>query len=403
MVSQQSLKIFGQHLAQGYAWVLLMPSTIAGAVLIVATFASPILAFMGLFGACVALLSARALRVTDELSSVYVFNGLLTGSFIAAHYQVGIHSILLLLFSAVITTLITHGLAGVMWRFSQLPVLSLPFVFASWLTHTAARNYNELLPIAESHHLSSSWLESFFSSLASIFFQPESYLGSVLFLVLLLTSRTLAFLSVLGFVAGVLWQGLFSNDYLTYNAPHWIFNSMLAAMATGGLFVVPSLNGLALSTVSALLAALLSAAFSQGLLVFGLTPLALPFVLATWFCLYAAQRIGKPVLVGANVQLPEKSLENARLAKARLGDLSSIAITPPFLGVWQVSQGCDGEYTHRGIWRDALDFIVIEQEQSFQGNGLKAEEFYCFSLPILSPCYGQVVALQNTVPDNAIG
>lgn len=403
MISQQSLKTFGQHLAQGYAWVLLMPSTVAGAVVIAATFASPVLATMGLFGACVALLSARALRVIEGLSSVYVFNGLLTGLFIGAHYQFGIHSVLLLLFSAVLTALITHGLVGVMWRFSQLPVLSLPFVFAAWLAQLAARAYNELLPITESHHLCTSWLESFFSSLASIFFQPEPYLGGVLFLVLFFTSRTLALLSILGFVAGVLWQGLFSTEYLTYSAPSWIFNSMLAAMATGGLFVIPSLNGLALSTVSALLAALLSAAFSQGLLAFGLAPIALPFVLSTWFCLYAAQRIGKPVLVGANVQLPEKSLETARLARARLGDLSSIAITPPFLGTWQVSQGSDGEHTHRGIWRDALDFIVIEQGQSFQGKGASLEDFYCFGLPIVSPCYGQVVDMQNSVPDNAIG
>ncbi|MEI6707338.1 MAG: urea transporter [Methylococcales bacterium] len=403
MITQHSIKVFSQQLAQGYAWVLLMPSTVAGTVLIVATFAAPKLAAVGLLGASITLLSARGLRVVEGLSSVYVFNGLLTGLFIAAHYEISSYSLILLLFTSVLVALITHGFAGMLWRFSQLPVLSLPFVLASWLAQLAASSYSRLVPIADSAHLSMSWSEAFLTSLGSIFFQPDPYLGGVLFITLLLTSRTLAFLAVLGFSTGLAWYQLFTVDAPLYAAPNWIFNAILAAMATGGLFVVPSVNGLILSTISALLAALLAAAFSQGLLTIGLAPLALPFLLSTWFCLYAAQRIGKPVLVGERVQLPEKSLEDGRLAQARLGDPASIPLTPPFLGAWQVSQGHDGEYTHRGIWRDALDFIVTEDGQSFTNNGLVVEDFFCFGLPIVSPCYGQVIQLQNTIADNAIG
>jgi urea transporter/murein DD-endopeptidase MepM/ murein hydrolase activator NlpD len=403
MITQHSIKVFSQQLAQGYAWVLLMPSTMAGAVLIVATFAAPKLAAVGLLGASITLLAARGLRVSEGLSSVYVFNGLLTGLFIAAHYETSGYSLLLLVFTSVLVALITHGFAGVLWRFSQLPVLSLPFVLASWLAQLAANSYSRLVPIADSAHLSMSWGEAFLTSLGSIFFQPDPYLGGALFLALLLTSRTLAFLAVLGFSAGIAWYQLFTVDAPLYAAPSWIFNAILAAMATGGLFAVPSVNALILSTISALLAALLAAAFSQGLSPIGLAPLALPFLLSTWFCLYAAQRIGKPVLVGERVQLPEKSLEDGRLARARLGDPASIPLTPPFLGAWQVSQGHDGEHTHRGIWRDALDFIVTEDGQSFSNKGLLVEDFFCFGLPIVSPCYGQVVQLQNSVVDNTIG
>ncbi len=403
MITSHSIKVFCQHLAQGYAWVLLMPSTRAGAVLILATFAAPKLALIGLLGASITLLSARALRVTEGLSSVYVFNGLLTGLFLAAHYQTSVYLLLLLIFASVLVALITHGFAGVLWRFSQLPVLSLPFVLASWLAQLAANSYGRLIPIADSVHLSTSWVDTFLASLGAIFFQPDPYLGGVLFITLLVTSRTLAFLAVLGFSAGVAWVALFTVNVPLYFAPSWIFNAQLAAMATGGLFIVPSINSLLLSTISALLAALLAAAISQGLLPIGLIPLAFPFLLSTWFCLYAAQRIGKPTLVGERVQLPEKSLEDGRLARARLGNPASIALTPPFMGTWQVSQGHNGEHTHRGIWRDALDFIVTEDGRSFSNNGLVVEDFFCFGLPIVSPCYGQVIQLQNTIADNAIG
>lgn len=380
-----------------------MPSTRAGVVLIIATFAAPNIAIIGLLGASLTLLSARGLRVTEGLSAVYVFNGLLTGLFLAAHYQTTVHLLVLLVFASVLVALITHSIAGVLWRFSQLPVLSLPFVLAAWLAQLAGTSYGNLLPIADASHLSTDWLDTFLTSLASIFFQPNPYLGGVLFITLFITSRTLAFLAVLGFLAGVAWHTLFTGDVAVYVAPNWIFNSMLAAMATGGLFVVPSVGGLLLGMVSALLAALLAAAFSQCLLPFGLSPLALPFLLSTWLCLYAAQRSGKPALVGERVQLPEKSLEDGRLARARLGNPTSVALTPPFMGTWQVSQGRDGEHTHRGLWRDALDFIVTEDGQSFRGNGLVVEDFFCFGLPIVSPCYGQVVQLQNNVLDNAIG
>jgi urea transporter/murein DD-endopeptidase MepM/ murein hydrolase activator NlpD len=403
MLTQHTLKVFSQHLAQGYALVLLMPSARAGAVIMIATFAHPHSAVMGLVGASMALLMAHGLRVTEGLSSVYVFNGLLTGLFLAAHYQTSVYAVILLVFATVLVALITHSFAGILWRFSQLPVLSLPFVLASWLAQLAATSYSRLLPIADSAHLSTSWGEAFLTSVASIFFQADPYLGAVLFITLLITSRTLAFLSLLGFTAGIAWYGLFNLNVPLYAAPSWIFNPMLAAMAIGGLFVVPSVNSLLLATISAFLAALLSAAFGQFLLPIGLTPIALPFLFSTWLCLYAAQRIGKPALVGEHIQLPEKSLEDGRLARARLGDPASIPLTPPFLGAWQVSQGHDGEHTHRGIWRDALDFIVTEDGQSFSNKGLVVEDFFCFGLPIVSPCYGQVVQLQNTVVDNIIG
>jgi Urea transporter. len=79
--------LFFTQLAEGYAWVLLMPSMRAGVGVMLATFISPKLGIAGLIGAATALLVARWMRVADSLASLYVFNGLLTGMFLAAHYQ----------------------------------------------------------------------------------------------------------------------------------------------------------------------------------------------------------------------------------------------------------------------------------------------------------------------------
>lgn len=400
MIALYTLRVFFSQLAEGYAWVLLMPSVPAGFGVMAATFASPQLGIAGLTGAATALLMSRWMRVTGSLSSVYVFNGLLTGMFLAAHYLPNTLFFILLIITTALAGLIASWFNASLWQFSHLPVLSLPFLIIANLAQLAASNYPLLLPIHASAPLSAVWPDVFFSSLGSIFVLPNPWFGTALFIILLVTSRTLAFLAIIGCLAGIFWQFIFSGDI---TPPPWIFNSMLAAMATGGLFVLPSLGSLLLGIVSALLAAFFATALNHLLIPLGLESLVLPFILSTWLCLFAAKQSGQPVVLGGRLQSPEKSLEDGRLARARLGSPSSIALTPPFMGEWQVSQGCNGVHTHRGIWREALDFLVTKDGCSFHGSGQLLEDFFCFSLPIVSPCYGQVVQLENNVPDNAIG
>ena len=63
----------------------------------------------------------------------------------------------------------------------------------------------------------------------------------------------------------------------------------------------------------------------------------------------------------------------------------------------------EGALTHRGPWRDALDFVRTEQGRSFRDAGRALTDFYCFDLPVLSPVWGTVLACQNEVADNPPG
>ncbi len=400
---QLSLRTFLHQLAEGYAWVLLLPSARAGFALMLITFFSPALGLAGLIGASVSLLVARWMRAAEALAAVYVFNGLLTGLFLGAHYMLNAQFFALLILATIFASLMCSWLAAALWRFAALPVLSLPFVIAAWLANFAADSYAMLLPQVAVHNAAENWAAAFSSSVGAIFSQPDAYLGAALFIVVLFTSRTLAFMALLGFAVGMLWQGMLTDNWYADLMPAWSFNPVLAAMAVGGLFVVPGWNSTLLATMAALLAAMLAAALTQLLSPMGLSPLALPFLFSTWLCLYAAQRSGRPALVGERVQLPEQTLEETRLARARLGDPASIALTAPFMGEWQVSQGVDGAHTHRGIWRNALDFIVIVEGLSFQNGGKTLHDYFCFGLPVVAPCHGQVVRVENGVADNAPG
>jgi urea transporter len=399
----QTQHTFFRQLTQGYAWVLLLPSARAGMALLLLTFVSPLSGLAGLIAASVSLLVARWMRVVDALVPVFVFNGLLTGLLLESHYIPNFQLAVLLVLAAVLAALMSAWLAAAWWRFAALPILSLPFVLSAWLADFAAASYAMLLPVQSVSNEAAHWSAAFSSSLGSVYSQPDVYLGAAMFLVILFTSRTLAFMALLGFVAGMAWQALLNDGLAVDLLPSWSFNSILAAMAVGGLFVVPGRASMMLAMVSAILAAFFSAALTKLLAPLGLSPLALPFLLATWLCLYAAQRSGKPALVGERVILPEITLEETRLARARLGDPASTGLNAPFFGEWQVSQGVDGEHTHRGIWRNALDFIVTVEGLSFRNSGRALKDYYCFDLPVVSPCHGQVVQVENSVADNAPG
>ncbi|MDP2809789.1 MAG: M23 family metallopeptidase, partial [Rhodocyclaceae bacterium] len=100
---------------------------------------------------------------------------------------------------------------------------------------------------------------------------------------------------------------------------------------------------------------------------------------------------------------PERQAEAARLARARLGAPGSLPLAPPFHGEWQVYQGFDGAHTHRGPWRNALDFFLVEDGQSFRNDGGQLSDYLCFGLPVLAPVAGEVVVVRDGLPDNPPG
>ena len=177
-------------------------------------------------------------------------------------------------------------------------------------------------------------------------------------------------------------------------------------MAVGGVFLVPGVTAFLLAMVAASVSAIVTAALSRLLLVYGLPVMAAPFLLTT-LTLLAALRLrvtmAPPTLLLEQPGLPEVNFERARLARTRLGALDSVPLLAPFYGAWQVYQGFDGPHTHKNRWRFALDFHRIEDGTSYAKDGTRLADFYCFGLPVLSPVFGTVAETKSDLPDNAPG
>jgi murein DD-endopeptidase MepM/ murein hydrolase activator NlpD len=113
---------------------------------------------------------------------------------------------------------------------------------------------------------------------------------------------------------------------------------------------------------------------------------------------------GKLQLTPLQNYSPETNLYQFLNGEDRLNDFKYINLSLPFMGAWTVSQGYEGEITHRGDWQHALDFVLKDiDDKSYELPGIRPEDYYCFNKPVLAAGDGIVQEVINHVEDNIIG
>jgi murein DD-endopeptidase MepM/ murein hydrolase activator NlpD len=142
--------------------------------------------------------------------------------------------------------------------------------------------------------------------------------------------------------------------------------------------------------------------------VFRISPYSLPFNMVVLMFLYALKlREKRPVgLIETPVQLgnPERNLYLQSGNLKRFPARFPVSASLPFFGEWEVSQGHNGEITHKGAWRNAWDFIITDKNgKQHKGKGNFPEDYFCFGKAIVAPYDGTVVEVVNSVSDNTIG
>jgi murein DD-endopeptidase MepM/ murein hydrolase activator NlpD len=99
---------------------------------------------------------------------------------------------------------------------------------------------------------------------------------------------------------------------------------------------------------------------------------------------------------------PEESLSNYLSKIFRFGEIGA-KVGLPFSGEWSVYQAFDGEWTHKGKYKYAYDFVKKVENKSYKNEGLFAQDYYAFGEVVLAPISGYVVALKQDLVDNIIG
>ena len=391
---------------RGYSAVIFCNHDLTGLLILAVTFIRPEVGACGLLAAVAAHLTARHLRYTETEQPPEIYNALLVGLALGAIWKPSLLLVAIIVVTAVITALATHVLAGWLWRLNRLPVMSFTFVLMMWSLLLAAHDV-DVLPLNEHEPFPAftpHWLNDFFSALGWFLFTAHPAAGLAMFLGMLITSRYLALLCVSGYIVGTATVWALGSTV----APGVVgYNFMLAPMAVAGLFAFPDRVSFAWGLFAALISAILTIALTGPLAGLHLPTLAAPFLFASYLLmagLSSRPAGGSPYLLLHAPDLPERSLLAARLARARLGEPGSYPVLMPCFGAWKISQGIDGPHTHRGAWRDAFDFIIVdERDRSYGGDPARLASYHAFGAPVLAPVSGTVWRADDRIPDNAPG
>ncbi len=388
----------------------------AGLLCMAATFLVPYHGVAGLCGLLLGNAWARALECSDEhiREGYYGVNGLLLGLALGLYFRFSAELVLALVIGSLLATAIAAALRNLADRYLGIPMLSLPFVLASWICLMAMRSFSEI-EVALAPTLVSGWgshylpaaIEHYLRALGACFFQLSAAAGLITFIALVWISRWSALLSIVGFASG---HGVYT--FLGAEGGQLAnglmgFNFMLVAIAMGGVFTVLSVRSIALGCAAGAACAILTAAMWSALELIHLPVLAMPFVLTTQCLLFAlavGQKRGKLALVEGAPASPERNLSRATSYARRYPDPKLPAVLMPVMGRWLITQGHDGEHTHQGLWRHAWDFEVIdEQGMRFRGRGMEPRDYYAYGAPVMAPAAGKVVNIVDHVEDNQIG
>ena len=407
-----NLKKFLLPVVRSYSAVFFNSNLWGGIVLLLLTFLINFnLGIGGLISVFSSYVFARVIGFKREFLRLdyYIYNPLLVGLSLGYLFKVNLLSVFFLAIAGILTFLLTYVMSSVLSYYFRLPVLSVPFVVVSSLFYLASMKFSNLFVGSLYYHDRFPvlnvplWLKGYLQSLGAVFFMPEVIAGIVISVVLFLVSRILFFLSLLGYFSGVLVEALLKGSYYQAFSDTSAFNFILVSMAVGGVFLIPSLR----SYKFAVLSSIISVPVVEGIKVFwesyGIPVFALPFNLVTHVVLYVLISVSFYYVTRVYKGTPERTLDYFLTSQKRF-PFTGREIHLPFSGKWTVWQSFDGEWTHKGAWKYAVDFVVTDENgNTFAGDGYNLTDYYAFGKPVLSPIDGQVVAVVNDVPDNPPG
>lgn len=132
-------------------------------------------------------------------------------------------------------------------------------------------------------------VEGLFNGLAQVFFQGNVVTGFIFAIGLIVSSRAACAVALAGSLTGLLVAWGMGAAEPAIRSGAFGFNSVLVAIAFGGVFFVLDRRSIAYGLFAAITAAIVFAAVSAALEPLGVPALTFPFVLVTWVFVLASR------------------------------------------------------------------------------------------------------------------
>ena len=282
---------------------------LAGLVLLV-TFFNPGAGASGLLAVIFALGVSHFTGLNKYLiqTGIYSYNALLLGIGMGTFYEMGT-AFFLLFFVAVLFTVILSAVLQSRLSSLGLPFLSIPFVLSLWLILLVTKEFtaidlstrniywiNEMYAIGDTQLVNfvlfmenidlPPLITAFFRALSSLFFQNNILAGIILSIGILLHSRILFSLLIIGFLTAygfnsAVYTGAGSINYYVMGG-----NFMMISVAIGGFFVIPSAYSYVWAVVGVLITFLIVIGFGKIMGLLLLPVYSLPFCFTAQYLLY---------------------------------------------------------------------------------------------------------------------
>ncbi|MCC6174629.1 MAG: urea transporter [Chloroflexi bacterium] len=303
---------FVDALLRGTGQVMFQNNPLTGLLFLVGIFYnSAPLGAAGLLGLVSSTAAARLLGAHRDLirNGLFGFNGVLTGIGLAAFLQFDPALVAYIIIGAATSTVVMMALAsfGAAWDVSPLTA---PFVLTTWIllfagyglgsvrlgdlidptlpdravTIQSQLRVQQVLDGAAGLTLPNV-AQAVFRGPGQVMFQDNAITGVIFLVAILVNSRIGALFAALGSALGLLTALAFGADGFAAYHGLYGYNSVLTAIALGGVFLVITWKSALYALFGAVVTAVVTAFLTVVLSPYGMPALTAPFVLATWLFL----------------------------------------------------------------------------------------------------------------------
>lgn len=432
MIKRQDIVLLYEGILNSYSQVFFSKKKLFGIILIIITFFDLLAGLSGLLAVMITYLAGRGIgfNKTRVSEGIYGFNSLLVGLGLGIYFEPSISFFFVLLLASLFTLFLSVSMEGVIGKYA-LPYLSIPFIISIWLIALATSQFealgisqrgiytlNDLYVIGDKTlvNIYTWWndigipssLRVYFFSLGAIFFQYNLLSGIIIAFGLLYYSRIGFSLSLLGFYSAYVFYMIIGANISEANYSYIGFNYILTAIALGGFFIIPSKWSYFWTIILIPMVAIITISLSIIFSTFNLPVYSLPFNIVVLLFLYVLKFRTKSRKQLNDIFIqhhsPEKNLYAYQTNSVRFKYLLDTGIKLPFWGEWTVSQGHNGEHTHKEEWKNAWDFVITDEAgKQYKGNGDLQNEYYCYEKDIIAPADGEIEQITDGIEDNIIG
>ena len=393
---------------KAYSSLLFLNNKILGFLLLLITFTNPSVALSGIAAVAFTVVFAELIEFKETYlaQGFYIYNSLLVGMGIGYVFTPSLLSIALIALSSAFTFMLSFMLNR-LFSVYKIPILSLPFSIVTMFIYLASLKYSGLLTtlINNSAHFDivlPLYLSGFFKSMGTIFFLPTNIAGLLITLVVLFFSRIVVIMALVGYFFGIYLHSFFVSSLQEALYDPYAFNYILVAIALCGVFLLPTRKNFLLALIGVAISVVLTDAITILFNYYAIPVFTLPFNITVIIFIFILSISYYREFNTDIKSTPEFSLANYLARLFRFG-AKPVQIALPFSGQWSVYQAFDGEWTHKGSYKYAYDFVKKKDGKTYANDGLYCQDYYAFSQPILAPVSGYVVDARDDLVDNIIG